>query len=86
VHGREYGIGRPYLDRDPPHVGPIDGREYIAKRGGGGFRLAAAKSRPAHRQGRTTHRAGTVATAKPAHGKAHQSDATAKARARKSTT
>ena len=28
------GIGRPYLDRDPPHVGPIDGKEYAAKRGG----------------------------------------------------
>jgi hypothetical protein len=32
-HGREYGIGRPYLDRDPPHVGPIDGKEYVDKRG-----------------------------------------------------
>jgi hypothetical protein len=30
---KELGIGRPYLDRDPPHVGPINGREYIAKRG-----------------------------------------------------
>jgi hypothetical protein len=33
VHGKEYGIGRPYLDRDPPHVGPIDGKEYADKRG-----------------------------------------------------
>jgi hypothetical protein len=31
-HGKEYGIGRPYLDRDPPHVGPIDGKEYVEKR------------------------------------------------------
>jgi hypothetical protein len=30
---RELGIGRPYRERDPPHVGPIDGKEYIAKRG-----------------------------------------------------
>ena len=30
---KELGIGRPYLDRDPPHVGPIDGKEYAAKRG-----------------------------------------------------
>ena len=30
---KELGIGRPYRDRDPPHVGPIDGKEYIAKRG-----------------------------------------------------
>jgi hypothetical protein len=29
----ELGIGRPYLGRDPPHVGPIDGREYASKRG-----------------------------------------------------
>src|SRR4029434_10403769 len=33
AHGQEYGIGRPYLDRDPPHVAPFDGREYAAKRG-----------------------------------------------------
>jgi hypothetical protein len=33
AHGQEHGIGRPYLDRDPPHVGPIDGQEYIVKRG-----------------------------------------------------
>src|SRR5829696_8980817 len=30
---KELGIGRPYLDRDPPHVGPLDGAEYAAKRG-----------------------------------------------------
>jgi hypothetical protein len=28
THGKEFGVGRPYLDRDPPHVGPIDGKEY----------------------------------------------------------
>ena len=33
AHGKEFGIGRPYLDRDPPHVGPIDGIEYTVKRG-----------------------------------------------------
>jgi len=32
-HGKEFGVGRPYLDRDPPHVGPIDGKEYADKRG-----------------------------------------------------
>jgi hypothetical protein len=30
---QELGIGRPYLNRDPPHVGPIDGKEYADKRG-----------------------------------------------------
>jgi hypothetical protein len=33
AHETELGVGRPYLDRDPPHLGPIDGREYAAKRG-----------------------------------------------------
>ncbi len=28
ARGREFGIGRPYLDRDPPHLAPIDGKEY----------------------------------------------------------
>jgi hypothetical protein len=30
AHGGEFGIGRPYLDRDPPHLAPIDGKEYAA--------------------------------------------------------
>jgi hypothetical protein len=29
-NGKDFGIGRPYLDRDPPHVAPIDGKEYAA--------------------------------------------------------
>jgi hypothetical protein len=33
AHGKEYGIGRPYLDKDPPHIAPIDGTEYADKRG-----------------------------------------------------
>jgi hypothetical protein len=33
AHGQEFGIGRPYLDRDPPHVAPIDGKEYADHRG-----------------------------------------------------
>jgi hypothetical protein len=27
-HEKEFGIGRPYLNRDPPHVASIDGKEY----------------------------------------------------------
>ncbi len=45
----ELEIGRPYLDRDPPHVGPIDGREFAAKRGGAKaklLRLATDRRRP----------------------------------------
>jgi hypothetical protein len=30
AHGKEFGIGRPYLGRDPPHVAPINGKEYAA--------------------------------------------------------
>jgi hypothetical protein len=30
ANGKQFGIGRPYLGRDPPHVAPIDGREYAA--------------------------------------------------------
>jgi hypothetical protein len=33
ANGKALGIGRPYLGRDPPHVGPVDGQEYISKRG-----------------------------------------------------
>jgi hypothetical protein len=33
AHGKEYGIGRPYLDKDPPHIAPIDGKEFADKRG-----------------------------------------------------
>jgi hypothetical protein len=32
AHEKEFGVGRPYLDRDPPHVAPIDGKEYVAHR------------------------------------------------------
>lgn len=43
ANGKQYGIGRPYLGRDPPHVGPIDGPEYMAKRGSA--RTAEVKKR-----------------------------------------
>jgi hypothetical protein len=32
--GKEFGIGRPYLDKDPAHVAPIDGKEYADHRHG----------------------------------------------------
>lgn len=28
AHGKEFGIARPYLGKDPPHVAPLDGEEY----------------------------------------------------------
>ena len=42
-HGAEFGIGRPYLDHDPPHVGPIDGQEYASHNPK--IRQAAARAR-----------------------------------------
>jgi hypothetical protein len=44
-HGKEFGIGRPYLNRDPPHVAPIDGQEYASRRGGAKTQDVAAKVR-----------------------------------------
>jgi hypothetical protein len=43
THGAEFGIGRPYLDHDPPHVAPIDGQEYASHNPKA--RQAAAKER-----------------------------------------
>jgi hypothetical protein len=42
AHEKELGIGRPYRDRDPPHVGPLDGQEYADHRGLKTTRLAEA--------------------------------------------
>jgi hypothetical protein len=50
AHGKDFGIGRPYLDKDPPHVAPIDGQEYAAHRRGG-------KQYADHRHGRNTKQA-----------------------------
>jgi hypothetical protein len=33
AHGKEFGIARPYLDKDPPHLAPIDGKEYASHHG-----------------------------------------------------
>ena len=32
-NGKQFGIGRPYLGKDPPHLAPIDGEEYASRRG-----------------------------------------------------
>jgi hypothetical protein len=49
THEKEYGIGRPYLDRDPAHVGPIDGKEYADKRGGPNAQRVASAINKSHR-------------------------------------
>ncbi|MGC2827729.1 MAG: peptidase M15, partial [Pseudolabrys sp.] len=43
AHEKELGIGRPYLDKDPPHVAPLDGKEYADKRGPAKARLAGVR-------------------------------------------
>ncbi len=45
ANGKKYGIGRPYLRFDPPHVGPIDGQEYVSRRGGSRTAVASVKKR-----------------------------------------
>jgi hypothetical protein len=49
AHEKELGIGRPYRDRDPPHVGPIDGKEYVAKRGGANVQKAGLQTKKAQK-------------------------------------
>jgi len=33
AHGKQFGSARPYLDKDPPHLAPIDGKEYAYHHG-----------------------------------------------------
>jgi hypothetical protein len=47
-HAKQFGIGRPYLDYDPPHVAPVDGKEYA------NHRVSGAKSH--HLAGNRAHR------------------------------
>ena len=49
ANGKDYGIGRPYLDRDPPHVAPTDGQEYVSRRGGAKTQEAEAKPKKSTR-------------------------------------
>jgi hypothetical protein len=46
AHGKEFGIGRPYLDRDPPHVAPIDGKEYADHHPGMKARQVGSAAKP----------------------------------------
>jgi hypothetical protein len=48
AHGKEFGIGRPYLGRDPPHVAPIDGKEYADHFPKMKARQARASAKPHH--------------------------------------
>src|SRR5258708_318042 len=77
AHEKELGVGRPYLDRDPPHIGAIDGKEYAAKRGGrpptarkvangegaNGARSTSSTPPPAHERKKTKRAIATVSKA-----------------------
>src|SRR6516165_10119022 len=45
LHGKEFGIGRPYLDRDPAHVAPIDGKEYATHHRGANTQHARSETK-----------------------------------------
>ena len=47
AHEKELAIGRPYRDRDPPHVGPIDGKEYADKRARRNIQKAGSQTKKA---------------------------------------
>lgn len=74
AHGKEFGIGRPYLGRDPPHVAPVDGQEY-AKHNRGTKQAAShakeidlktkVKGVAKRDQSRRTKRPRTAAASKP---------------------
>jgi hypothetical protein len=77
TNGKALGIGRPYLGRDPPHVGPIDGPEYISKRGVATDRKEAANAKPKKTR--------AVASAKPPKAPAAKPQKSAQSAAKRTT-
>ena len=67
--GKDFGIGRPYLNRDPPHVAPIDGREYVSRRGSAKTQEAEATTKKVNRVAARSDR-GKAKPAKAAQAKA----------------
>jgi hypothetical protein len=65
THEKELGIGRPYLDVDAPHVGPLDGKEYADHRLAPKTQHAEAKAKKPHGIG-LRHDHGTAKRAKTA--------------------
>jgi hypothetical protein len=65
THEKELGIARPYLDRDPPHVGPVDGEEYATHRHETNTQRAESKAKkpsrlPVHTDHSLSKRAGAT--------------------------
>ena len=65
AHGKEFGIGRPYLGRDPPHVAPIDGEEYAKHNGGQTAHASADVKRQKHLAMRGDHGAAKSSNRSP---------------------
>jgi hypothetical protein len=63
AHETELRVGRPYLDRDPPHLAPLDGREFAAKRGRTIVRKIGPEKAP-HQE--STARTGRLSQVRPA--------------------
>jgi len=84
--GKDFGIGRPYLNRDPPHVAPIDGQEYVSRRGGAKAQEADATikkgTRVAVRDDRTKAKSAKTAKAQTAQAKAVRAKAVRTAQAK----
>src|SRR5258705_1026255 len=73
THEKELGIGRPYLDRDPPHVASIDGEEYAAHRVEPNTQHAESKSKEHQRLAlHAAHNVGPNAQHAESRGKEHQ--------------
>jgi hypothetical protein len=64
AHEKELGIGRPYLDKDPPHVAPIDGKEYADKRSAVKTQIAGLKKPSPSIDGKEHADKGTAAKAR----------------------
>jgi len=57
THEKELGIGRPYRDRDAPHVGPLDGREFPFHHGEPKSQAGKARLADRARHGDKNHQA-----------------------------
>jgi hypothetical protein len=68
AHGKDFGIGRPYLDKDPPHVAPVDGKEYAAHHRG--TKAQHARSDMKKRNRLAVHNHGVIRTTSSHGGKA----------------
>jgi hypothetical protein len=65
ARGKEFGIARPYLDRDPPHVAPIDGQEYADHNRVAKVRQSRAEQPRTHEQSKARAQKAQQSSKKP---------------------